>query len=125
LTGLAAAFVAQGSYVLHATKGDDGLWYATIEDSEAEAEEPERNIARLLSVIESLDEALNSVWTSCKLREFNIGSDCGDEPWAFNQGLSNALLARIVNVGANLRWTFYPDKRAHNVETDRQDVVGP
>ena len=23
-------------------------------------------------------------WTHCELTGFNIGYDCGDEPWAFN-----------------------------------------
>jgi hypothetical protein len=114
LTALTTALEAGGANVLHVSKGDHGLWYATIEDSEAETEVPERNIAALLSIIESLDEALISIWSSCSLREFNIGYDCGDEPWSFNQGLSNELLGRIVSAGASLRWTLYPDRPTGN-----------
>lgn len=129
LSALAAEFEARGLDVLHVTHGDDGLWSSIVEANEPWTEpnirEPERSIGEMLAVIESLGESLKPIWASCTLREFNMGYDCGDEPWAFNQGLSNALLARIVNVGATLRWTLYPDKRVHNVETDRQDVGGP
>ncbi len=43
-------------------------------------------------------------------REFNIGYDCGAEPWAFNQGLSAHLLGRMATAGASLRVTIYPDR---------------
>ena len=46
-----------------------------------------------------------------QLREFNIGYDCGEEPWAFNQGLSAETLRRVAAVKASLRWTLYPDRQ--------------
>jgi hypothetical protein len=39
---------------------------------------------------------------------FNIGYDCGAEPWAFNQGLTAELLGRMAATGASLRITLYP-----------------
>jgi hypothetical protein len=109
LTALAASFEAGGMLPLHVTRGDDGLWYACFETDEQHTE-PEPNIAAMLGVVEVLAPNLRSVWAGCSRREFNIGYDCGPEPWAFNQGLSSELLGRMAAAGASLRWTLYPDR---------------
>jgi hypothetical protein len=112
LTPLTAAFESQGVFALHVTSREDGCWSAILE-TDAQYEDPESNIAAILSVIEKFDEPERGVWQSLKLREFNIGYDCGIEPWAFNQGLSNALLQRVAEVGASLRVTSYPSESLH------------
>lgn len=114
LTGLAAAFEAQGVSPLHVTRADDGLWYATFEVDypDDQHDEPEPTITVMLAAIESLSAPLRGVWSGCTRREFNIGYECGKEPWAFNQGLSSELLGRIAAVGASLRITLYPLRRA-------------
>jgi hypothetical protein len=109
LTALAAAFEGGGVPPLHVTHGADALWYATFETS-AQFAEPEPNIAAMLAIVESLARPLRSMWDGCTRREFNIGYDCGDEPWAFNQGLSPDLLGRMAAAGASLRVTPYPDR---------------
>lgn len=117
LTDLANAFRAAGLHPLHVTKGDHGNWYASFETI-VQFGDPESNIAVMLSAIESLASPLSTIWRETTLREFNIGFDCGPEPWAFNQGLSNALLIRIGSVGASIRVTIYPavshDELAHD-----------
>jgi hypothetical protein len=83
---------------------------------------PSRRFLPFFSVIESLGESLRMVWLGCTLREFNIGYDCGDKPWAFNRGLSNSILTRIAASGASLRITLYPlrhEKDAEPTLTDR------
>lgn len=109
LTILATAFEARGLSPLYVADGDDGLWSATFETVE-EYDEPEPNIASMLEVIESLPESLQALWLGCLHREFDIGYNCDNQPWAFNQGLSNTLLTRIVKVGASLRITLYPSE---------------
>lgn len=111
LTALAGAFESRGAFALHVTENDDGLWYATFETN-LQHTEPEANIAAMLAVVESLSDALRGVWNRCELKEFNVGYDCGAEPWAFNQGMSAALLGRIAAVNASLRITLYPDREA-------------
>lgn len=108
LTALAAALALGDLDSLHVGRVENGLWSARFETTEQHTE-PEPNIAAMLAVVESLPTALRSVWASCTLREFNIGYDCGTKPWAFNQGLSSAVLGRIAAVGASLRITIYPD----------------
>jgi hypothetical protein len=58
--------------------------------------------------VESLEESCRPLWTECRLKEFNIGYDCGHEPWAFNHGLTNQTLLRMAQAGASLRITLYP-----------------
>jgi hypothetical protein len=125
LTALAAAFEAQGVFPLHVTHGEDGLWYATFETAE-DYDQPDPNITAMIAVIESLVEPLRAVWSSGTLREFNIGYNCGMEPWAFNQGLSSPILGRMAAVGASLRFTLYPD-RGHDAELSHalEPAVGP
>jgi hypothetical protein len=106
LTALAAAFKTQGIFLLHVTRDEDGLWYATFETDE-DFDQPDPNITVMIAVVESLVEPIQSLWSSCILREFNIGYDCGSEPWAFNQGLSSEILGRMAAVGASLRITLY------------------
>lgn len=114
LTRLAAAFETKGMYALHVTHEDNGHWSATFEvndsgEPEQDSSEPEPDISVMLDAIESLEPALLAVWQGCTCREFNIGYECGDEPWEFNQSLSNQLLGRMASVAGVLRITIYPD----------------
>jgi hypothetical protein len=109
LSALAAVFEAKGMYALHVTRGEDGQWWATFEANES-YEEPEQTIAVILDAVESFDPALLTVWQRCTRREIDIGYDCGDEPWAFNQALSSQLLGRMASAGLLLRITIYPDR---------------
>ncbi len=114
LTELAKAFEATGVTALHVTHCEDGSWRAIFETSESNYLQPEQDISTMVSAIESLSEVLRTIWLRCTQREFNIGYDCGDEPWEFNQGLSNQLLGRIAATGATLRITLYPDRSPAN-----------
>ena len=107
LTALAADLEARGLDSLHVDRQEDSQWIAIFESS-AGYDQPETTILMLLDVIESLDEPSRRAWWECTKREFNIGYDCGSEPWAFNQALSNQTLLRMANAGAGLRITLYP-----------------
>jgi hypothetical protein len=75
-------------------------------------EEPEPDVVRFLDAIDALSGKAREQWGRCSQREFNIGYDCGDEPWSFNQGLSNQVLRRVADCGGTLRITLYPYKPA-------------
>jgi hypothetical protein len=109
LTALAGAFQTSGVPPLHVTRGDDGFWYASFETYEPYTE-PESNIAAILVIVDALPGPLRFLWNGCTRREFNIGYDCGDEPRAFQQGLSAELLGRMAAAGASLRVTLYSDR---------------
>jgi len=109
LSSLTSALESRGVSALHSAMGDDGLWHGTFETDES-FDEPDANIAAMLDAIESLASELRATWFRCELREFNIGYDCGDQPWAFNQGLRSEILGRMAAAGASLRFTLYPDR---------------
>ena len=110
LRALVAAFEAGGVFPLYGTRPDeDDQWDVRLETDE-QYTTPEDNIAAMLSVVEGFDKPIRAIWTSCTKREFNIGYDCGAEPWAFNQGLSAELVRRMGAAGASLRLTMYPDR---------------
>ena len=110
LEALAAAFDSRGVFSLHVTLNDDGRWSACFETEEG-FNEPESNIAAFLAAIEDFDERTREHWLACDSHELNIGYDCGEEPWAFNHGLSATTLARMAAFNISLRITLYPVER--------------
>jgi hypothetical protein len=111
LTALAAAFEDRGLALMRGvTRLNDGQWFCGFSMGGMWYDEPEPNIAALLAVIEALDLPLRSAWAGCALRVFDIGYDCGQEPFAFNQGLSAEILGRMAAAGVSLRVTLYPDR---------------
>lgn len=107
LAPLADALSQRGLYVFHVLEHEDGFWSARFETEEG-FEDPEHNIAAMLTAIESLDGPAKSLWAACTLREFDIGYDCGQEPAAFRQHLSAATLSRIAQAGGAVVITLYP-----------------
>lgn len=107
LEPLATTLGTQGLFVLHVAQRKDLCWYATLETDE-QFRQPEPNILAFLAAIESLDPEAEALWQACTAREFNIGYDCGDAPWAFNHALTAPTLARVAALGASLRITLYP-----------------
>lgn len=106
LSSLAAELGARGLLVLDVFAEED-RWKARFE-ADSDHEEPEDHIAQMLDAIDSLSAPARALWQRCDLREFNIGFDCGTEPWAFNLGLSPPLLKRLAVHDAALRLTLYP-----------------
>ena len=126
LTALAAALEAQGLYVgtralwlddTYRERIDGPQWFWRFQaGGEGSSCEPEPEIATMLSAVESLDPPLRSVWAACTLRAFDIAYNCGLEPFAFRQGLSAELLARLAAAGAALRFTLYSDPNPDSAE---------
>jgi hypothetical protein len=111
LTAFGATLTQRGFFVMQLTQADDGLWWANFElDNELNDSEPEVTIAAMLDVLEDLPRRLKRDWKACMLREFDIGYDCGDKPWAFSQVLSAELLRRIAAIGASIGITLYPNR---------------
>jgi hypothetical protein len=109
LQPLATALEVLAVSALHVTAGEDGRWYATFEiNHDLQVHNPESTIIAMLDAVDALNKSDRRLWAACLVREFNVGFDCGDKPWAFNEGMTNATLRRIAKVGASLRITLYP-----------------
>ena len=109
LAPLAAALEALGVHPLFPPSNEGAESCVTLETDDYHRE-PETTMTAMLAAIESLDGEAGAAWEACTLREFNIGYDCGDRPWAFNTGLSNRTLRRLAAAGATLRITLYPQR---------------
>jgi hypothetical protein len=109
ISKLASFFEERGMKLLSVTATEDATWNATIEPDD-HYDEPSKSIDTLLTVVESLPKPLQTDWFGCSIREFNIGYDCGDEPWAFNQAIPSDLLGRLAKASGTLRITLYPDR---------------
>lgn len=104
---LIAHLESKGVSPLMPTLGDNGNWYATCETDESYPE-PDANIAAMLTAIESMHPEARRCWDVCTKRDFNVGYNCGDEPWAFTQSLSSESLRRMAACGATFTLTLYP-----------------
>ena len=106
LDSLAQALAPLGVFALHVSAGEDLTWYACFECEEGFSY-PEPNIASSLTAVESLDPESRRIWNACTKREFNIGYDCGDEPWAFNNEITVGTMSRMAALNISLRITLY------------------
>lgn len=119
LTTLAAGLEIRGFAIARPLTRFDRVWFCGFSLlRDAEYDEPEQQIAVMLAAIEALDPPLRSAWTACTQRFFDIGYDCGREPFSFRQELSTDSLARLAAVGATLRVTLYADRETSPAESD-------
>jgi hypothetical protein len=115
LTPLVAELEAQDFLSLHCGQRDSGEWDARFEisdfnilDEPIEARSPEVTIAAMLPALEALSGEAKALWERSGERCFDMGYECGEEPWGFRQELSNEILGRIAALGMTLRITLYP-----------------
>lgn len=95
-TALAAALQIRGLLpVRPVTKYPGGEWFCGFSPGGGDYDEPEPHLADILAVIEGLDGPARSAWAGCSRRLFDIGYDCGREPFAFRQELSAETLVRL------------------------------
>jgi hypothetical protein len=108
-TPLVAAFEAYGERGMFALNAIPlkGEWQANFELTGETEKDPETTIRGMLDSIESLDAASAAIWQNCTKREFNIGFRCGIEPYSIEHQISNALMRRVVDVGASIGITLY------------------
>lgn len=109
LAPLSDAFAALEVYSLGVHQHETGIWSASFETGAFG--DPEPNIAALLDAIDHLDPRSRDLWEQCSTREFNLGYECGDTPWPFQQGVSADNLARMAVLGLSFRITLYPISR--------------
>ncbi len=101
------------SDVLHSEKLSDGLWHLSVEAEGSGLigsadHDPNRDIEKLLTLIEGLDEGHRAILTRAKTFEFDVGLEhSGSRPERV-LSLPSRTLARIQAVSATLGETVYP-----------------
>ncbi|PSR55900.1 hypothetical protein AHMF7605_21540 [Adhaeribacter arboris] len=86
----------------------DGSWSARFAIGGDRHQEPDLDIASLLTVMEALPKPSRALWEACILREFDIAYNCTAQSEDLQQQLSAATLTRIAALGASIRITLYP-----------------
>ena len=99
---------------IHSEQDEDGIWFYILETCQ-DFKGPEECITFLLDVLDSLSPQNKTIWESCLSKEFNIGYDCGDKPWGFQNALSAQTLQRLADSNSSLKITIYP-----RVEKEKQ-----
>lgn len=105
LDWLVRYFASRRIHVITHTATDE-RWLAIFETSPS-PETPDECARLLLEGIEQMGKPTREKWDKCS-REFNVGYNVGNAPWAFNQALSPGTVHRIASAGAGLRLTLYP-----------------
>lgn len=106
----AALVVELESFGLYVHRDDDDGAFCLMCEGQNEAE-AQQNIDLLLKAIATLSPSSRSFWDChCTKRELNVGYDCGDQPWAYNQGISDAIVRRMAEAGVSFRITLYPHR---------------
>lgn len=84
-------------------------WFGIYEVS-TNQRNSEQTLRRFLKILERLSGDELKEWRGCNHKVFNIGFDCGNEPWAFSNSLSSDTLKRICALGAEIEITIYPEE---------------
>lgn len=84
-------------------------WTAWFE-VERDYKTPEKTIQSFIKILNGLGPAERKEWDKAKTKIFNIGYECGEEPWAFCNELSKDLLHEISKYGAGITITIYPER---------------
>lgn len=83
----------------------------------AENPAPAQTIAALLDAVDRLDGALLAAWRACEVREFDIGFNCGQDPYSTHDRLPPDLLKRVADAGITLVITLYAVRVADTTST--------
>ena len=106
LSALATAFETWGAFLLHLTRGEDGLWYATFEVSYRD-KEPEPAITAMLAIVDSLGESFAPLGFIVHRGSSTSGTSVGANRGRSIKGCPANSLGGSPT-GASLRITLYP-----------------
>ena len=123
LTALATALEARGLEVRYrALWIDETQWHRIAEPQwlwkfnaggEGWYDDPEPEVAALLTAVEALAPAAWAAWAGCSRRVLDLGYYCGTRPFSIRHDLSAGTLGRLAAAGGLLRFTLYAfDPRA-------------
>lgn len=97
-----------GSFELHYGQEQNKKWFGRYEVL-SDYENPEQTLRQFLKIIDRLRGNELKEWRKCTRKIFDIGYDCGKEPWGFSNSLSNETIKKIGALGAEIKITIYPE----------------
>ena len=99
----------RGMFNLRTADEEAGEQFACYE-LDGQASSAHQVLVAMLTILERMSPDAREAWDASTAREFNLGYDCGTEPWAYNDGIGPDVILRISELGGALRITLYPEQ---------------
>lgn len=100
---------SNGMYILHNLVNESGKNDAWLE-LDLDSNKAQETIRLMIDVLLKMEGKARKQWELCEKKDFNIGFDCGSEPWAFNEELPDTLIKKVAEFNAGIKITIYPEK---------------
>ena len=109
LRSLTEDLALRGMFNLRTADEEAGEQLACYE-LDGQASSVHQVLVAMLTILEAMGADAREAWEASTAREFNLGYDCGTEPWAYNDGIGPDVIRRISELGGALRITLYPEQ---------------
>ena len=109
LRSLTGDLALRGIVNLRTADEEAGEHFACYE-LDGEASSAHQVLVAMLTILERMSPDAREAWDASTAREFNLGYDCGTEPWAYNDEIGPDVIRRISELGGALRITLYPEQ---------------
>jgi len=109
LRSLTEDLALRGMFNLRPSDEQAGEQFACYE-LDGHASTAQQTLVAMLSILEAMSPDARETWDAATAREFNLGYDCGTEPWAYNDGVGPDVIRRVAELGGALRITLYPEQ---------------
>lgn len=124
LSAVEAILDAQAD-LLYAQRLHNGLWHLSAEARGSgirgdPASSPERDLAALLTLLESMSEEHQTLLRACRKFDFDIGWDTSEHRPEGHFTLASSVLSRIAAIGASLSVTIYPSSENDDEDNDEE-----
>jgi hypothetical protein len=115
-----AAYFDQKAHLLYA-EPQNGIWHVSVEArgsgiADDPKSRPQRDIAALLKLLESLPPKRRTMLRTCLTFDFNVGWQSSDRRPEGHFSLPPAMLSRIAHLGATFTVTIYPSSENESDE---------
>jgi hypothetical protein len=109
LRSLTEDLALRGMFNLRTADEEAGEQFACYE-LDGQASSAHQVLVAMLTILEGMGADAREAWDASTAREFNLGYDCGTEPWAHDDGIGPDVIRRISELGGSLRITLYPEQ---------------
>lgn len=105
---LSKFLTSNGAFALHYGKENKKEWLGSFE-LEKECKKPKVTINSFLEILSKMDENSKKQWARCSKKEIDIGYECGEEPWAYNDEIPKSIIKKLSEFDIGIRITIYPE----------------
>ncbi len=86
-------------------------WWGSYETCNRPCKTPKKTIEIFLKKLSCMDKTIQKQWDQCNSKKFDIGYECGQKPWAFNDEIPNNIIKKLTELNLGIRITIYPEDK--------------